>query len=46
MKWRNFLKRTKIASSTYGNKTNVGGEVIPWGVSAVWQGEDSPGPPE
>jgi hypothetical protein len=32
--------KTSIASISYGNKTDVSGEVTPWGVSAVWQGED------
>jgi subtilisin family serine protease len=32
--------KTSIASVTYDNSTNIDGEVTPWGVSAVWQGED------
>ena len=32
--------KTTIASISYSNKTDVSGEVTPWGVSAVWQGED------
>ena len=36
----NFFKKTQIASVSYENKTDVSGEVTPWGVSAVWQGED------
>jgi hypothetical protein len=33
-------QKTRIASISYNNTTNSTGEVIPWGVSAVWQGED------
>jgi len=33
-------QKTSVASISYGNKTDVSGEVTPWGVSAVWQGED------
>jgi subtilisin family serine protease len=32
--------KTSGASVTYDNATNVDGEIIPWGVRAVWQGED------
>ena len=28
------------ASVTYDNATNIDGEITPWGVRAVWQGED------
>jgi subtilisin family serine protease len=31
---------TSVASIAYENKTDIGGEVVPWGVSAVWRGED------
>jgi subtilisin family serine protease len=29
-----------VASIVYENATNVNGEITPWGVRAVWQGED------
>jgi subtilisin family serine protease len=33
-------KRTSVAAVANVNTTTVSGEVIPWGTSAVWQGED------
>lgn len=32
--------RTSVAALANVNVTNASGEVIPWGTSAVWQGED------
>lgn len=33
-------KRTSVAAVANVNTTNTSGEIIPWGTSAVWQGED------
>jgi hypothetical protein len=32
--------KTKVASTTTEDNTTTTAEVVPWGVSAVWQGED------
>jgi hypothetical protein len=32
--------KTSVASVVYENATNIDGEITPWGVRAVWQGED------
>lgn len=32
--------KTKVAAVSYSNVTNPSGEVVPWGVRTVWQGED------
>jgi hypothetical protein len=34
------IVEVETSLNSYGNKTTYSGEIIPWGVQAVWQGED------